>query len=93
MVRGMEDFRMEAKAEKLALFRYGLIASLVIERLPRGELTRRAQEIAARTYDIPHSKRTGFASIPCSIGRYATAMAVSKPWLPNRARTGDSPAR
>ena len=50
---------MEAKSEKLALFRYGLIASLVIERLPRGELTRRAQEIAARTYDIPHSKRTG----------------------------------
>jgi putative transposase len=59
MVWGMEDFRMDAKAEKLALFRYGLIASLVIERLPRGELTRRAQEIAARTYDIPHSKRTG----------------------------------
>jgi putative transposase len=55
----MEDFRMDAKAEKLALFRYGLIASLVIERLPRGELTRRAQEIAARTYDIPHSTRTG----------------------------------
>jgi len=24
----------------------------------RGELTRRAQEIAARHYDIPHSKRT-----------------------------------
>ena len=50
---------MDTKSEKLALFRYGLIASLVIERLPRGELTRRAQEIAARTYDIPHSKRTG----------------------------------
>ena len=33
---------MDAKSEKLALFRYGLIASLVIERLPRGELTRRA---------------------------------------------------
>jgi putative transposase len=48
---------MDAKAEKLALFRYGLIASLVIERLPRGELTRRAQEIAARHYDIPGSKR------------------------------------
>ena len=58
MVRGMEMFRMDAKSEKLALFRYGLIAPLVIERLPRGELTRRAQEIAARTYDIPHSKRT-----------------------------------
>lgn len=49
---------MDAKAEKLALFRYGLIASLVIETLPRGELTRRAQEIAARHYDIPDSKRT-----------------------------------
>jgi putative transposase len=48
---------MDAKAEKLALFRYGLIASLVIEPLPRGELTRRAQEIAARQYDIPDSKR------------------------------------
>jgi transposase InsO family protein len=59
MVRGLEDFRMDAKSEKRALFRYGLIASLVIERLPRGELTRRAQQIAARTYDIPHSKRTG----------------------------------
>ena len=43
------------KAEKIALFRYGLIAPLVLETLPRGELTRRAQEIAARLYDIPHS--------------------------------------
>ena len=49
---------MDAKAEKLALFRYGVIAPLVIETLPRGELTRRAQEIAARHYDIPDSKRT-----------------------------------
>lgn len=45
------------KAEKIALFRYGLIAPLVLETLPRGELTRRAQEIAARLYDIPHSTR------------------------------------
>jgi transposase InsO family protein len=45
------------KAEKIALFRYGLIASLVLETLPRGELTRRAQEIAARLYDIPYSTR------------------------------------
>src|SRR5205809_3952055 len=58
IVRGMEIFRMDTKSEKLALFRFALIAPLVIERLPRGELTRRAQEIAARTYDIPHSKRT-----------------------------------
>jgi putative transposase len=52
---------MDAKAEKLALFRYGLIAPLVIETLPRGELTRRAQEIAARNYDIPDSKRNAFS--------------------------------
>jgi transposase InsO family protein len=45
------------KAEKIALFRYGLIAPLVLEILPRGELTRRAQEVAARLYDIPHSLR------------------------------------
>jgi putative transposase len=48
---------MEDKAEKIALFRYGLIAPLVLETLPRGELTRRAEEIAARHYDIPHSSR------------------------------------
>jgi transposase InsO family protein len=48
---------MDAKAEKLALFRYGLIAPLVLESLPRGELTRRAEEIAARQYDIPDSQR------------------------------------
>src|SRR5215472_7162284 len=49
---------MEAKAEKIALFRYGLIAPLVLESLPRGELTRRAEEIAARHYEIPGSQRT-----------------------------------
>src|SRR2546427_4653116 len=48
---------MDNKAEKIALFRYGLIAPLVLETLPRGELTRRAQQIAARLYDIPHSAR------------------------------------
>ncbi len=49
---------MDAKAEKIALFRYGLIANLVLEPLPRGELTRRAEEIAARHYEIPSSQRT-----------------------------------
>jgi len=48
---------MDVKAEKIALFRFGLIAPLVLETLTRGELTRRAQEIAARHYDIPHSGR------------------------------------
>ena len=56
---------MDTKAEKLALFKYALIAPLVIETFPRGELTRRAEEIAARHYDIPDSKRTGSPSIPC----------------------------
>ena len=45
------------KTEKIAMFRYGLIAPLVLETLPRGELTRRAQEVASRLYDIPHSTR------------------------------------
>jgi transposase InsO family protein len=48
---------MESKSEEIALFRYGLIAPLVIEPLPRGELTRRAREIAAHHYDIPYSTR------------------------------------
>ena len=52
---------MEAKAEKVALFRYGLIAPLVLESLPRGELTRRAEEIAARHYEIPGSRRTSIS--------------------------------
>ncbi len=49
---------MDAKAEKIALFRYALIAPLVLEPLAHGELTRRAQEIAARPYEIPASRRT-----------------------------------
>ena len=48
---------MDSKSEKIALFRYGLIATLVLERLPRGELTRRARELAAHEYDIPLSTR------------------------------------
>ena len=48
---------MNAKSEKIALFRYGLIATLVLEKLPRGELTRRARELADHDYDIPFSER------------------------------------
>ena len=48
---------MDNKAEQIALFRYGLIAPLVLETLPRGELTRRALEIASRSYLIPYSSR------------------------------------
>jgi putative transposase len=49
---------MDAQAEKIALFRYALVAPLVLETLPRGELTRRAEEIAARQYEIPSSQRS-----------------------------------
>ena len=48
---------MDAKAEKIALFRYGLVATLVLEKLPHGELIRRARELAEREYDIPFSDR------------------------------------
>lgn len=46
------------KKEKIALFRYGLIANLVVEVLPHGELTRRARELASHQYEIPHSERS-----------------------------------
>jgi putative transposase len=42
---------------KVALFRYGLIAPQALETISGGELTRRAQELAARLYDIPNSNR------------------------------------
>lgn len=48
----------DPKSEKVALFRYGLIATLVLERLSRGEVMRRARELAALHYEIPFSART-----------------------------------
>src|SRR3989475_3746943 len=48
---------MDSKAEKIALFRYGLIATLVLEKLPHGELIRRARELAEHDYDIPFCDR------------------------------------
>lgn len=48
----------DPKSEKVALFRYGLIATLVLERLSRGELMRRVRELAALHYEIPFSART-----------------------------------
>ena len=50
----MED----PKSEKVALFRYGLIATLVLEKLSRGELVGRARELASLHYEIPFSERT-----------------------------------
>jgi len=65
---------MDAKTERLALFRYGLIAPLVLETLPHGELTRRAREIASRTYAIPGSTRTMISAetLLAWAGRYRT---------------------
>jgi len=51
---------MDPKTEKIALFRYGLIAPLVLETLPRGELMRRARELAAHHYDLPDGRHTTF---------------------------------
>jgi transposase len=54
-----QTLQLDAKSGTIALFRYGLIAPLVLEYpLPAGELPQRAREIAARVYDIPYSKRT-----------------------------------
>src|SRR6516164_8571045 len=85
MVRSTEIFRMDSKAEKLALFRYALIAPLVIETLPRGELTRRAEEIAARHYDFPDSQRNGVS--------VDTLLRWALRCRPSRARTAASRAR
>src|SRR3984893_14124805 len=52
---------MDSKAEKSAVFSCGLNRPLVLETLPRGELSRRAEEIAARNYEIPYSERTSLS--------------------------------
>ena len=84
---------MDAKAEKIALFRYGLIAPLVLESLPRGELTRRAQEIAARHYEIPHSERTSVSvDTLAGVGAPLPQGRLRSPGAPSRGRIADSPA-
>jgi hypothetical protein len=57
VIVGHGDFPDAPQSRKTRSVRYGLIATLVLEPLPRGELTRRAEEIASRQYDIPDSKR------------------------------------
>ena len=86
---------MDAKAEKVALFRYGLIAPLVLESLPRGELTRRAQEIAARHYEIPHSERTSVSVDTLLEWALRYRNLVSKSWRrrPGRIAGNRAPSR
>lgn len=43
---------------EIALFRYGLIAPLLYDPLAAGELEKALRAIAAKSYTIPHSKRT-----------------------------------
>jgi transposase InsO family protein len=43
---------------EIALFRYGLIAPLLYDPLAAGELEKALRTIAAKSYTIPHSKRT-----------------------------------
>jgi hypothetical protein len=54
---------MDAKTEKIALFRYGLIAPLVLRTLPRGELTRRAVPRAPTRSPTPNTSRFRSTSI------------------------------
>jgi len=71
---------MDEKTGKIATFRYGLIVPLVAEVLPKGELTRRAEEIAARRYDIPPSKRTAVSVDTLLRWVCAIERVVSAPW-------------
>jgi len=43
---------------EIALFRYGLIASLLFDPLAAGELEKALRQIASKTYAIPYSRRT-----------------------------------
>lgn len=43
---------------QIALFRYGLIASLVFAPLPSGQLEQALRQIASQRYSIPYSSRT-----------------------------------
>jgi putative transposase len=83
---------MDDKTEKVALFRYGLIAPLVLETLPRGELTRRAQQIAARLYDFPHSTRRQVSVDTLLDWTLRYRRNGLEPCRPNRARIAARPA-
>jgi hypothetical protein len=56
-----QTLQLDEKCGTIALFHYGLIAPLVLERsLPARELNRRVREIAARVYDVPIPNGHGF---------------------------------
>jgi putative transposase len=60
----------EEKRTQIALFRYGLIAPLLHRPLERGEITAHLKACAAKTHQIPYSKRTTVDAD--TIGEYLT---------------------
>lgn len=48
----------ESRSQEIALFRYGLISSLLFDALPAGAVEKALKEIAAKSYRIPYSSRT-----------------------------------
>lgn len=48
----------EARSQEIALFRYGLISSLLFDALPAGAVEKALAEIASKSYRIPYSSRT-----------------------------------
>jgi len=67
----MADPKDTELAEKVALFRYGLIAPMVQKALPRGELRKYLEQVALQLYVIPGSNRTQVAE------------ATARDWLRN----------
>lgn len=63
-----DDFERNTE---IALFRYGLIAPLLYDPLAAGELEKALRAIAAKSYTIPHSKRTQISVT--SLRRYLQA--------------------
>jgi len=80
---------MDAKAEKIALFRYGLIATL-LEKLPRGEMIRRARELAEHDYDIRFPIAGIYRWKRCCIGPRVAGLAVWRHWRRSRVRIAEN---
>ncbi len=54
---------MDEKArERIALFRFSVIGSLISGELCRGDLSRRIRELSERRYSIPGSRRSRIAA-------------------------------
>ena len=56
------DDEIDDRRRQLALFRHAVIAELDFEELPRGELSARIEEFAARSFKLPSGKERGFST-------------------------------